>query len=336
MSKIKFNTNYKRNTAKSKEIQEIVDALIKEKVNPHPFDFLFRRNSENYPKTNHQVLELPGIFKQKEGPNVYTINGRSLQQDFVETALPDGENLFYESTLGLEQLAYLLTPEKTEIIYLYKNFNISKHKIPSIPIIVTNINYKTDELACKINGEFFTIKIIYFSPEKIDKILNSLGKKDYSKEEMSEVDFLSLVHCLIFATKENAKKVIKKIVDIFVCCEKIQEDHQLDLHLALKIMIKYHYKDKEEVRRMLTMITQAVSEKPLSELSHYEQLVEERNELKIVVEQQDHELIEKQQEIAKNKQTIAKNKQTIAEKDRKIEEIEVENKRLRAQLEASK
>ena len=318
----KFNNNYQKNAANQKEIQKMVEYMIMEKVNKHPFDFLFRRNCENYPKTSHNVLGLPGIFKQKEGPNVYTLKGRSLQQDFVESVLPDGEQLTHEATLGLEQLANLLTPEKTEIIYLYKNFNIAKHEKPSIPIIVTNYDYKTDELVCKINGEFFTIKIIYFSPEKIEKTINSLCKKDYSKEEMSEADFLKLVHCIIFARKENAKDVIEKAVDIFVSCEKIQDNYQLDLHLALKIMIKYRYKDKKEIRRLLTMITQAVSEKPLSELSHYEQVVEERNELKIVLEQKDQKLIEKDN--------------IITEKDRKIEEVEAENKRLREQLEASK
>ncbi|WP_298523560.1 hypothetical protein [uncultured Methanobrevibacter sp.] len=308
MSKLKFNNNYIRNAKKPEKIQEIVESMIAEKVNSKPFDFLFRRNSESYTKTTHEVLGLPGIFKQMETPNVFTINGKSLQQDLVESVLPDGKIIMQESTLNVEQQAYIITPAKVEHLYFYKIFNIGKHEKPCIPVIVTNIDYKTDEILYKINGEFFTIRIIYFSKEKIDIILNTLSEKDYSKEEMSEADFINLVHCIIFATKEHAKEVIEKIVKIFVSCEKIQDKHQMDLFLALKIMIKYRYDDEKEIRRLLTMITQSVSEKQLEQVLGYEELIQ------------------------KNKDSEIK----LAEKDRIIAEIKEENKKLRNKIKKNK
>lgn len=167
MSKLKFNSNYSKNAKNQKKIQEIVEAMMTENVNSKPFDFLFRRNSESYTKTTHEVLGLPGIFKQMETPNVFTINGKSLQQDLVESVLPDGKVIMQESTLNVEQQAYIITPAKVEHLYFYKIFNIGKHEKPCIPVIVTNIDYKTDEILYKINGEFFTIRIIYFSKERI-------------------------------------------------------------------------------------------------------------------------------------------------------------------------
>jgi hypothetical protein len=290
MTKLKFNTNYTKNEKRLKEIKKIVDKMIAEKVNTKPYDFLFRRNSEAYPRTNHEVLGLPGIFKQIENPNVFTVDEKSLQQDLVESVLPDGEIIMQESTIGVEQQAYLITPEKTEAIYSYKHHNIKKHEKPSICVIVTNIDYKTDELLCKINSEFFTIKIIFYNQDRIDKILNTLSKKDYSTEEMSEADFLNLVHCIIFSVKDNAKETIEKIVKIFVSCEKIQDQHQLDLHLALKIMIKYRYNDEKEIRRLLTMITRAVNEKQMERALDYEQLVLNNKELKSDKDNLEHEL----------------------------------------------
>lgn len=121
---------------------------------------------------------------------------------------------------------------------------------------------------------------------------------------MPEEDFLSLVHCLIFATKNHAKQVIETVVKIFVSCEHIQEQHQLDLHLSLKTMIKYHYKDKNEIRRLLTMITKAVSEKPLTQVRDYEYLVQSNKDYEIIV----------------------------AEKDKQLSEIKAENERLKEEL----
>ena len=308
MIKLKYNSNYTNNAENIERIQEIVEALIAEKVNSKPFDFLFRRNSEAYTKTNHRVLGLQGIFKQIESPNVFTITGKSLQQDLVESVLPDGEIIMQESTLNVEQQAYLMTPDKIEHIYFYKHFNIGKHEKPCIPVIVTNIDYKTDELLCKINGEFFTIKIIYFNQKKIDKIINTLSKKDYSKEVMSEADFINLVHCLIFATKEHSKEVIENIVKIFVTCEKIREPHRLDLYLALKIMIKYRYENNEKLRRLLTMITQSVSEKQLDQVLGYEELVQKNNDSEIELARKDQKIIEQSQIISEQDQIIAKMK----------------------------
>lgn len=259
------------------------------------------------------MLGLPGIFKKIETPNVFTHDGRSLQQDFVESVLPDGKNIMQESIVGVEQQSYLVDPDKTEAIYWYKLENIKKHKKPSIPVIVTNINYKTDELICKINGEVFNIKVIYFSPEKIDKILNTIMEKDYSKEEMSEADFIKLVHCLTFATKDKSKEVIEKVVNIFVACEKIQGIHQMDLHLALKIMIKYRFKEERELRRLLTMITRAVSEKRICEFLDFEDMLQKNTEKDQVIAEIKSENAEKDQKIAELNQKIAELEEKLRE-----------------------
>lgn len=132
-------------------------------VNTKPYNFLFRRIQKSYPKSNHIVFELPGIFKNIESTNITTIDGKALQQDFVETALPDGVTLHQEVTYNLEHRSYLLKPDKIEVFYRSKNSTIKKHDKPCIIYMITNIDYKTDELICKINGEAFSIKIIYIS-----------------------------------------------------------------------------------------------------------------------------------------------------------------------------
>ena len=320
MPKIKFNSNYIKNAENLSQINQIVDAVIAEKNTKKPFDFLFRRNSETYPKTTHQVLGLPGIFKQVETPTVYTQDGRSLQQDYVESVLPDGKSILKESTVGVEQQSYLVDPDKSEIIFWYKLENIKKHEKPSIPVIVTNIDYKTDELICKINGEVFNIKVIYYSPERIDKILNTISAKDYSKEEMSEADFIKLVHCLIFATKEHAEDVIKRVVNIFASCEKIQDKHQMDLHLALRIMIKYRFKEEKELRRLLTMITRAVNENKICDFLDYQELLQKSTETISEIKSENARI---KSENARIKSENAEIKSENAELKKKLREIKI-------------
>lgn len=310
-------------------IQENVKSMIEEKVNSKPFDFLFRKTSESYPKSNHIALELPGTFKKIEPPTVFTLNGRSLQQDLVESVFPDNKTLHHEATYNLEHMSYPINPEKTEVFYLCKNSTIKKHDKPCIIYMITNIDYKTDEMICKINSEAFSIKIIYISQERIDKILNTISKIDYSKEEISEVDFVRLIHCLIFAQKEQAQRVVKKVVEIFIGIKKIKFQHHIDLHQALKTMIKYHFKKMSEQEELLKMITEAMTDEELEELSTFEYRY---NKVKEELQVKDQFIEERDQLLEENKKTIEKNEKTIVEKEKTIEEKDKEIEKLKALL----
>lgn len=296
----------------SENINQIIEDMIAEKTNTKPFDFLFRRTSESYPKSTHAALNLPGIFKRIETPNIYTINGKALQQDIVISAMPDGKHLHHDTIFDLEHMSYLLTPDKIEVLYHSKNSTIKKYDQPCILYLITNIDYKTDELICKINNEVFSIKIIYFNHQKITEIINTISKKDYSKQEISEVDFIKLVYCLIFANKSKAKNVIEKIIDIFTSIKKIKFQHRLDLHLALKTMIKYHYNDKNEQRRLLTMITKTMTDEELERLPTIEYALEEK-------------IPALEKTITEQEKIIAELQETITNKNKEISMLKTQN-----------
>lgn len=268
---------------------------------------------------------MPGIFLKDENPNVFTSDGRALEQDNVESVAPDGRYILQDSMLSIEHLSYVLTLNKIGILYFYKTSTTIKHQKPCIPVIVTNINYHTDELILKYNNDTFSVKVIYFSPEKVEKILNTLSKKDYSKEELSEFDFLNLVHCLIFAPKGKEKEVVERVANIFVTIEKAKQHHRLDLHLALKVMIRYHFKDINDQRRLLIMITMAMSDEELEKVPTYENIVRQIDRLKI-------SNVEKDNVIAEKDITIAEQGNALVEKDKAMDEMQSEINRLREQL----
>ena len=144
----------------------------------------------------------------------------------------------------------------------------------------------------------------------IDKNLNTISKKDYSNKEMSELDFIRLMHALIFSSKDKARENIGKVIDIFIS-SKMKHNHFIDLHLALKTMIKYHYSDENEIRRLLTMTTEFMSDEELEKISSIEYRLEKVEQLE-----------------AENN----KYKKETLEKDKTIAQLQEENNRLKAQL----
>ncbi|MBQ2613362.1 MAG: hypothetical protein IJG19_05790 [Methanobrevibacter sp.] len=312
-------------------IKKIVDEMMAEKTNTKPFDFLFRRTIEAYPKSNHIAFGLPGIFKNIESTSITTLDGKALQQDFVETVLPDEITLNQEVTYNFEHMSYLLSPEKIEVFYRSKNSTIQKHDKPCIIYMITHIDYKTDELICKINGEAFSIKIIHISPEMIDKNLNTISKKDYSNEEMSELDLVRLVHCLIFSRGNQAKNAIEQIIDIFKS-SKMKHNNFIDLHLALKTMIKYHYSDENELRRLFTMITETMSDEELEKIASIEYRLERIEQL----EKENLEYKKKNQEYENENLEYKKENQEYKKKNQEYKKKNQEYKNkinyLKAQL----
>lgn len=153
----------------------------------------------------------------------------------METVLPDHITLHQEIIYNFEHMPYLLRPDKWKCFIVPKT-QASKNITSNASYMITHIDYKTNELTCKINGEAFSIKIIYIIPDMIDKNLSTISNKGYGNEEMSELDFVRLIHCLIFSRGDKAKEVIEKVIDIFIS-SKMKYNHFIDLHLTLNTII---------------------------------------------------------------------------------------------------
>lgn len=135
---------------------------------------------------------------------------------------------------------------------------------------------------------------------------------------MSEMDFLKLNHCIIFA-----KDIIEKSVNLFISIEKIKFEYQLALFLALKMMIKYHFRDNfGKTKELLTMITKAVSDSMIEEMPLYQRTRQKLLDAQI-------QIVEKDKALAENELTIAENERIIAEKDEEIESLKAKIKSLK-------
>ena len=118
---------------------------------------------------------------------------------------------------------------------------------------------------------------------------------------MSEMDFIRLNHCIIFAKDYYAKDIIEKSVNLFISIEKIKFEYQLVLFLALKMMIKYHFRDNfGKTKELLTMITKAVSDSMIEEMPLYQRTRQKLLDAQI-------QIVEKDKALAENELTIAEN-----------------------------
>lgn len=141
-----------------------------------------------------------------------------------------------------------------------------------------------------------------------------MSSKDYNQVEFSNEDFINFIHCIIFAKKPYVKKIIEKSAYLFASIENISYSKQLDLHLALKMMIKYHFNgDNNKIEELLTVITKAVNESVSDEISGYEvkqktndELRKEISQLKAKDEQSKMKISERGSEISKRDSEISK------------------------------
>ena len=87
---------------------------------------------------------------------------------------------------------------------------------------------------------------------------------------------------------------------------------QKELSSALCLMIKYHFTDEKEIRRLLTMITESLPQTQQENL-HFEVKLQNR------LAKKDDTIAEMSNALDQKDNTIAERDNTIAEKDKVIE-----------------
>ena len=302
---------------------------------------MFRSASDYLPRACHEVLELPGVFEEKLNPNIFSFTGRSLEADYIEKVLPDYKEIFDPAIIILDHMSYRLNLDKIDSSFEYKISKIMKSKQLCYLYIVTNIDYGDEVLIEMSHFDHFSIRVILFGEERIYKMLSRLIEKDYSKYVFSDVDLISFIYCLIFSKKPFAKDVIHKLVDLFASIDNISSEYRIYMHLALKIMIKYHFTDKKEIRGLLTMITKTLNSKDIDEISlsmSYEEriarLKASKNQVSNLLVETELELVESKNDVIKRDKTIAEQNEAIVGKDKTIAEQNNEIKELRKRIES--
>ena len=103
-----------------------------------------------------------------------------------------------------------------------------------------------------------------------------------------------------------------------------------ELSSALCMMVKYHFTDEKEIRRLLTMITESLSEKNQERLPYTEYLQNQITERDNTIAERDNTIAEIRKALDKKDNTIAEIRKTLDKKENTIAEMDKKIKRLKA------
>ena len=147
---------------------------------------------------------------------------------------------------------------------------------------------------------------------------------------MSGLDYGEWAQCIAFASNKYAKDYIRKSVNLFTSIEKINETYQMNLFLSLKEAIKYYFKNIEEKRELLTMITKSVVYPKVQDMETFERMVEQKDrQIKEIIQDKDLAIAERDSVIADMGSVIADQDSVIADKDVTIDRLTSELNRLK-------
>ena len=161
--------------------------------------------------------------------------------------------------------------------------------------------------------------------KKIEEVLNTLKKKDYTKEEFTGRNHVRFNHCLIFAKKPYAYEVVDELAQLFATIENVTSDIRGDLFYAVSGMIKYHFKDDNKKRELITMMLKSMPYDEYKNLSRNERLVFQKEKLQNGIVIRDN-IINQKDDVINQKDDIIKQDKIL------IDEKEKENLRLRKLL----
>ena len=282
-------------------------------ITDQPFDNLVSRFMRDYPKANHELLYFPGTFEKVLDSAVIQTGKTRMQVDYVEKTLIKSE-LYDYAIILLEHQTGRLTPKKLKKILKYYIQTIGMHETICYIYVLTGEKYEKFE-DIEIEGVVFRINFVSYDEEKIDKTLNTLRNKDYDNEELSEVELLDFLFCMILTKAENFDKVINKSIEIFKLMDNVDEKYRRDIYSTLIILVKYHYrKNKNKIKELVTMILEIYNDIP-ADYSSFEKTVIYGKKLEQVIEDQ--------------KQSLQTKDRQIQEKDHQIQDKDAEIKRLK-------
>ena len=303
-----------------KEVQKLAEEILSREVTKTPYDFIYRQNMKQYPDINHEELNLPGIYNGSEDPKIFVPDDGVLEMDYLESVLPDGEKIFRPSAVNAEQETRHITTDKKETIFEYWLNSIINLKKIVYPYVITNYDYKQDFIDYYVEGIPIRINLVIFNDKKIEEILNTLKKKDYSKEEFTSRDHVRFNHCLIFAKKPYACEVVNQLAELFTTIRKVTDEIHRDLFTSLCMMIKYHLKDYAKKKELIIMMLESMPYEQYKNLSYDERMKYELAELQNGIDIRDNIIDEKEKTINEKNKTINEKDRTINEKNKTINE----------------
>ena len=233
----------------SEEIKKQVKKIMEIEITDEPAYNLISYFLRVYPQAAHELLGFPGEFVRILDSAVIIYGKEKLYMDYVEKTNLKNE-IFDWGCVILKYKSGKLTSKDLEELLIGYIYNIRFNENPCYIYVLTDekrSSYKNIE----INGFVFRINFISYDRKKINKSLKTLSKKDFKKDEFSEIELLNFLFSIIFAKSKYSIKILNKSIDIFNQMDNIDLKYRRDIYRTLIIMIKYHCRDNKKITKEL-------------------------------------------------------------------------------------
>ena len=125
---------------------------------------------------------------------------------------------------------------------------------------------------------------------------------------------LDSIKGMIFAKKPYAYEVVEKLAEMFATIDNVTSDIRGDLFYAVSGMIKYHFKDDDKKRVLITMMLKNMSYDEYKNLSRNERLEFQKEKLQNgialrdnIINQKDNVIDKKEKENSKLRKLLREN-----------------------------
>ena len=310
--------------------------MVKEK-NYHPRDYSMRLILSKYPKSSHKLFNMPGKFLKRLETDAFTEDGRSLHMDGA--VLVDENGLIdRKSTINIEHQTNNLNQEKIDSIYDYKIHLIHETNVPSISIVITNIEQELEMKCYKSHSCVYNVYYIVIDEEKIYKKLNTLKDIIRAKKELTEEESLYFAYISIFVKNDIGHEIIEELSHLFAQARITDRLLKLHMYLVLKRMIKEICAgDDKKIKELLAMITKEISPADYEKLSFiglFEYDLAKKDEAievqKETIAQRDNIISDMGDELSRKDDELSRKDDELSRKDDEIrklkEQLTLQNK----------
>ncbi|WP_458453908.1 hypothetical protein [Methanobrevibacter sp.] len=226
-----------------------------------PFNFGFTIMDNEFPRELHMNLGVPGIFKKQINKKVYLQDGSIGEMDASYLVDPDFERIFEPMAVNGEHQSTPVGEDKIKMIGYYGIQQIHEENVPQISYVASNIS-KEKHVQCyeRSPSDFVKPMFIDLGPEDNKKRLSNVEDIINNQRIISDVDALNLGIIVLFAPRDIACEVTRKVVELYVrIADRLHRKMESTLYTVICTMIDAYFDDEEEYRRMMSMMNENTS-----------------------------------------------------------------------------
>lgn len=233
----------------------------------HPNDIINKYFVDIMPEKLKNYFGLPGEFTSNFPTKIFKRDGSEREMDWLMLVKIDGEEVL---TLA-EFQSYAVGEEKIKVIADCADYSKIYYGRPILTVIIITDGYESSIKEYQRTSSYI-LKPIYIrmTEEELTKRLNNLENKILNHKKLTDDEALDIVFLPMFAPKNKAKFVTKKITRLFHKDNSLTGVFRCDIAFGLSIMIRKYFDLTDEGKELLNLIGPELDKSRLRDVIDFE------------------------------------------------------------------